>query len=62
MLESNKTDRNNQLKEKSKKIKTEKNNINENNASQNCNVIKPIKGLKFDTNFFVVTFSNKTFI
>ena len=62
MLESIKTDGNNQLKEKSKKIKTGKYVIDEKNASQNCNVNKSIEGLKFQTNCFVVTYSNKTFI
>ena len=62
MLESSKTDRNNQLKEKSKKIKTGKYDIDENNASQNCNVNKSVEGSKFKTNCFVITYSNKTFI
>ena len=65
MLESYKTDRNNKLNKKSKTNKTEKYDIDENNASRNCNVNKYIEGLKclkFTTNYFVITYSNNNVI
>ena len=65
MLESYKTDRNNKLNKKSKTNKTEKYDIDENNASRNCNVntyIKGLKCLKLTTNYFVITYSNNNVI